>query len=155
MAGKSSHRLERQVGRKAVEIFTARFSCKYLLNLYQQPVTAGFPSPAEDHIDRKLDLNRHLVRNPAATFYVRVAGDAMMGAGIHSGDLLIVDRSLAVTSGRIVIAVLDGELMVKRLVQEGRQLFLLTETPDHPPIPVHAPQELAIWGVVTTVIHRV
>jgi DNA polymerase V len=137
------------------EVFAVDLSRKYLLTLYQQPVAAGFPSPAEDYIERKLDLNRHLVRNPAATFYVRVTGDSMITAGIHSGDLLIVDRSLEATSGRIVIAVFQGELIVKRLWQEGDCIFLLAEHPDYPPIEIHDSQELIIWGVVTTIIHSV
>jgi DNA polymerase V len=138
-----------------LEIFMASFSRHYRLNLYQQAVAAGFPSPAEDHIDKKLDLNRHLIRNPAATFYVRVTGDSMIGAGIHSGDLLIVDRSLDATSGRIVIAVLHGELTVKRFCKEGNRILLLAEHADYPPIDIHDLQDLNIWGVVTVVIHRV
>jgi DNA polymerase V len=138
-----------------VEIFTAELTRKYRLNLYQQPVAAGFPSPAEDYIEGKLDLNRHLVRNPAATFYVRVTGDSMVGAGIHSGDLLIVDRSLDALSDRIVIAVIHGELTVKRLRQDKGRILLLAENTDYTPIEIHNPEELSIWGVVTNVIHPV
>jgi DNA polymerase V len=138
-----------------LEIFVAIFSRHYRLNLYQQAVAAGFPSPAEDHIEKKLDLNRHLIHNPAATFYVRVAGDSMIGAGIHSGDLLIVDRSLDATSGRIIIAVLYGELTVKRLCKEDSRILLLAEHTDYPPIEIQEPRDLTIWGVVTVVIHRV
>jgi DNA polymerase V len=138
-----------------LQIFMASFSRHYQLNLYQQAVAAGFPSPAEDHIDKKLDLNRHLICNPAATFYVRVTGDSMIGAGIHSGDLLIVDRSLDATSGRIIIAVLHGELAVKRFCREGNRILLLAEHADCPPVEIYDPQDLHIWGVVTVVIHRV
>jgi DNA polymerase V len=140
---------------KVINCYSARIAIRYRLNLYQQPVAAGFPSPAEDHIDRKLDLNQHLVHNQSATFYVRVTGDSMIGAGIHSGDLLIIDRSLEAISGRIVIAVLHGELTVKRLCQEGDRLLLRAENPDYAPIEIHDPQDLSIWGVVTTVIHLV
>jgi DNA polymerase V len=140
---------------KVVDRYSACIAIRYRLNLYQQPISAGFPSPAEDHIDRKLDLNQHLVHNPAATFYVRVTGDSMVGAGIHSGDLLIIDRSLDAISGRIVIAVLHGELTVKRLSLEGDRILLRAENPDYPPIEIYDPQDLSIWGVVTAVIHLV
>lgn len=128
-------------------------SVTFNLDLYQQPVSAGFPSPAEDYIEGKLDLNLHLIKNPAATFYVRVSGDSMTGVGIHSGDLLVVDRSLDPVSGRIVIAVLNGELTVKRLTFEGDRPILNAENVNYPPIKVTEPQELCIWGVATSVIH--
>jgi DNA polymerase V len=123
------------------------------LNLYQQTVSAGFPSPAEDFIERKLDLNHHLIKNPAATFYVKVSGNSMMGAGIHNGDLLIVDRSLEAKPGRIVIAILNGELTVKRLHVEGDRLFLKAENDSYASIEATEPQELCIWGVVTSMVH--
>jgi DNA polymerase V len=106
------------------DCFIPQVSATFHLDLYQQPVSAGYPLPAEDYIEGKLDLNLHLVKNPDATFYVRVSGDSMTGAGIHSGDLLVVDRSLDPVSGRIVIAVLNGELTVKRLFVEGDRLIL-------------------------------
>jgi DNA polymerase V len=138
---------------RAARIFAAEFSSSCRLNLYQQPVAAGFPSPAEDYIDRKLDLNRYYVKNPAATFYVRVDGNSMIGAGIHSGDLLIVDRSLKPLSGRVVIAVINGEHTVKRLRKEGDRVFLMAENADYAPIEVSEFEELYVWGVVTEVIH--
>ena len=85
------------------------------LPLYSSKVPAGFPSPADDHMEEKLDLNTHLVKHPTATFFVKASGDSMVGAGIHSGDILIVDRSLNPKSGKIVIAAIDGQLTVKRL----------------------------------------
>ena len=87
------------------------------LPLFTCPVSAGFPSPSDDYIEGKLDLNRHLIPNPIATFFVRVTGDSMVGAGIYSGDLLIVDRSLETRDGQVAIAVVDGELLVKRSYQ--------------------------------------
>lgn len=90
-------------------------STSYRLPVFLGRLPAGFPSPADDYIEGKLDLNRHLIKHPAATFFVRVTGNSMTGAGIHSGDLLIVDRSLEPTDGHVVVAVLDGELTVKRL----------------------------------------
>jgi DNA polymerase V len=128
-------------------------TAKLSLDFYQQTVSAGFPSPTEDYIEGKLDLNLHLIKNPSTTFYVKVSGDSMLGAGIHSGDLLVVDRSLEPASGRIVIAVLNGELTVKRLSVEGDRLILKAENDSYPSIEVKEPQELSIWGVATSVIH--
>ncbi|MFZ5760591.1 MAG: LexA family protein [Thermodesulfobacteriota bacterium] len=122
--------------------------------LFASGVSAGFPSPADDYIDRQLDLNEYLIANPAATFFVRVAGDSMVGAGINHDDILIVDRSLAPTSGRIVIAVLDGELTVKRLVKNGDSCRLQAENPDYPATEIRAGMELEIWGVATCAIHQ-
>jgi DNA polymerase V len=138
---------------KAITIFEPDLGTRYRLNYFQQPVSAGFPSPAEDYLEGKLDLNRHYIKNPAATFFVRVSGDSMTGAGIHNGDLLIVDRSLEPLPGRVVIAVINGEHTVKRLKREGDRLLLLAENADYAPIEVSEMQELHIWGVVVCVLH--
>ena len=123
------------------------------LLLYGARVPAGFPSPAEDHVEGRLDLNRHLIRHPAATFFVRASGDSMLGAGIHPGDLLVVDRSLEPAHGKVVIAVVDNELTVKRLeVRDGR-VRLLAENDRYPPIACAEGADLQIWGVVTSVVH--
>jgi DNA polymerase V len=118
------------------------------LPLYLSAVSAGFPSPADDFLDRPLDLNEHLIRNPAATFFVRVSGNSMLRAGIHNGDILIVDRSLDPTPGRIVIAAVDGELTVKRLVQEGERWLLVAENDGYPAIALDEVGDSLIWGVV-------
>ena len=117
-------------------------------------VQAGFPSPADDHLERSLDLNEHLVSNPAATFFVRVQGNSMKDAGIMDGDTLIVDRSVTPKDRQIVIAMLDGEFTVKRLRKRGQRIFLEAENPEFAPIEIGENQELTIWGVVTFVIHR-
>ncbi|OHC82211.1 MAG: peptidase S24 [Rhodospirillales bacterium RIFCSPLOWO2_12_FULL_67_15] len=117
-------------------------------------VPAGFPSPAADDAESRLDLNAHLIRRPAATFIVRVAGDSMTGAGVHDGDLAIVDRSIEPRPGHVVVAVLDGELALKRLARRGGRTFLESANPAYPPIEVGADAELRIWGVVTATIHR-
>lgn len=114
---------------------------------------AGFPSPATDHIDQRLDLTEYLVLHPEATFFLRVKGDSMTGAGIHDGDLLVVDRSLEPASGRVVVAALDGELVVKRLHRSGGRVMLRAENPAYPDIAVGDGQELQLWGVVAHVIH--
>ena len=116
-------------------------------------VQAGFPSPADDYLESALDLNEHLIRHPAATFFLRVIGESMVGAGIHSGDLLIVDRSIHPVDGRIVIAIIDGELTVKRLSQKRGRIYLMSENPRYPPIKIRDGQNLQIWGVVLHAIH--
>ncbi|MFH7326662.1 LexA family protein [Desulfurivibrio sp. C05AmB] len=121
--------------------------------LFAGEVSAGFPSPADDYVDSRLDLNDFLVKHPAATFFVRVAGDSMIGAGIHHGDILVVDRSLEPVSGKVVIAVVNGELTVKRLQQENGLVRLVAENPDYPPIELTEETAGEIWGVVTSVIH--
>lgn len=127
----------------------------YRLPLYESLVAAGFPSPAEDSIDERLDLNEFLIKHPSATFFLRVSGSSMINAGIHHNDLLIVDRSIAPSHGKIVIAALNGELTVKRLHIEKNRIQLLAENPKYPPIEVQEGADLHIWGVVTNVIHSV
>lgn len=118
------------------------------LPLYSARIAAGFPSPADDDLEGTLDLNAHLVTHPAATFFVRVRGDSMIGAGIHHGDLLVVDRALEAKSGAIVVAVVDGELTVKRLRIADERVWLVAENPAYPPLEVRDGQALHIWGVV-------
>lgn len=127
----------------------------FAIPLYSSKVRAGFPSPADDHIECQLDLNTHLIHHPAATFFVKVAGDSMENAGMQPGDMLVVDRSLEATHGKIVIAALNGELTVKRLSRQQGRIELLAENPAYPPIDITAEQDLVIWGVVTHVIHEV
>jgi len=128
---------------------------KMLLPLMLAGVQAGFPSPADDFIDKRLDLNEHLIPHPAATFFVRAVGDSMLGAGIHDGDLLVVDRAVEPTAGRVVMAAIGGELTVKRLERKGERLFLAPANPDYPSFDVTAREDFEIWGVVSHVIHKV
>ncbi|MBW7997744.1 MAG: translesion error-prone DNA polymerase V autoproteolytic subunit [Candidatus Glassbacteria bacterium] len=115
-------------------------------------VAQGWPSPAEDFQERSLDLNEHLIRHPAATFFVRAEGHSMIGAGIHDGDLLIVDKALEPNHGDIVIAVIDGEFTCKQLILTGGSGSLVAANPDYPPIKI-PPDGCGIWGVVAHVIH--
>lgn len=121
--------------------------------LYSSHVRAGFPSPADDYIETHLDLNAHLIKHPAATFFVIAEGDSMTDAGIQSGDMLIVDKSLPAVHGKIIIAAIDGELTVKRLSRVAGCVYLLPENSKYPPIEITDEQDLVIWGVVTHVIH--
>ncbi|ETR68280.1 MAG: DNA polymerase V [Candidatus Magnetoglobus multicellularis str. Araruama] len=118
------------------------------------PVSAGFPSPAEDYIEGKLDLNEHLIKHPAATFFVRVTGDSMVDAGIHPGDILIVDRAIEALDKKVVIAVVNGELTVKRLRKTRKGCVLTPENKKYPSIQISEDQNFEIWGVVTNVIHK-
>lgn len=131
----------------AARPFTARPSA-LPLPLYGARIAAGFPSPADDHLDESLDLNEHLVQHPAATFFVRVQGDSMEGAGIHHGDLLVVDRAREPKSGAIVVAVINGELTVKRLNIERGRVWLMPENPRYPTLELREGMDLHIWGVV-------
>lgn len=126
---------------------------KWALILYGSKVPAGFPSPADDHVDRKLDLNEHLIRRPAATFFVKADGASMLGAGIGDGDLLVVDRSLTPGAGDIVIAVVHGELTVKRLRNLGHVWVLAAESSGFPDILLDD-AGCDVWGVVTHSIRR-
>jgi len=140
---------------KVVEIFKADIATKQPLPLYLSRIKAGFPSPAEDYLDKKLDLNEHLIKHPASTFFVKVKGDSMIGAGINSGDILIVDRSLEPKDKRIVVAVVNGDFTVKRISKKGEKLTLLPENPKYDPIEIKDGMDFEVWGVVTNVIHQV
>ncbi|PNU21212.1 UV protection and mutation protein [Geothermobacter hydrogeniphilus] len=120
--------------------------------LFLDKVPAGFPSPASDYCERALDLNELCIRTPAATYFVRAQGDSMIEAGIFSGDVLVVDRSLEAKHGDIVIAEFNGELTVKKLELRPRTR-LVPMNDHHAPIPIPEGAELEIFGVVTTVIH--
>jgi len=134
-------------------VYAPDLSTRYALPVFLGRLPAGFPSPADDYIEGKLDLNRHLIKHPAATFFVRVTGDSMIGAGIHSGDLLVVDRSLDAVDGNVIVAALDGELTVKRLFRQGEILRLLAANTAYEPIEILTQQSFEIFGVVTNVIH--
>lgn len=123
------------------------------LPLFAARVQAGFPSPADDHLERSIDLNEELIQHPAATFFVRVKGESMHDAGIQSGDILVVDRSLAPTNRKIVVAMIDGEFTVKRFRNQEGRIFLEAANNQFPKIEVSGDQELVVWGVVSFVIH--
>ena len=117
-------------------------------------VAAGFPSPADDYVERTLDLNEEFIARPAATFFLRAGGCSMEGAGIYDGDLLIVDRSISPEPNMVIVAVVDGEFTVKRLCKSSNGFVLTAEHPSYPPISIEQDTEVCAWGVVTWVIHR-
>ncbi len=127
---------------------------KNYIPLYTESVKAGFPSPADDFIDKTIDLNELLIRHPAATFFVRVKGDSMINAGIFSGDVLVVDRALDAQNGSIVIAVIDGDLTVKKLHKKSGQVRLVPENDNYPEIVITSEMNFQIWGVVKSVIRQ-
>jgi len=122
---------------------------------FSDMVAAGFPSPADDHMDDRLDLNEYLVSHPAATFFVRVQGLSMINAGIQPDDILVVDRSMDPAHGKVIVAALDGDLTVKRLNKQNGQITLMPENDDYDPIEITTEMSFIIWGVVTSVIHKV
>lgn len=131
----------------------SQFAPQLELPLFTSKVPAGFPSPADDHIESSIDLNQQYVQHPASTFFVRVKGHSMKDAGINSGDMLVVDRALEAKSGSIVIAVVSAELTVKRLVIEGQCVWLKPENNEYEPLLITEEMDLHIWGVVAHVIH--
>lgn len=137
------------------EIFGADTEREMELPVAEASIKAGFPSPADDFMEDRLDLNEHLIDHPAATFFVRVSGDSMVDAGIHDGDILIVDRAIEPVDGKIVIAVLDGQLSVKRLRKQNGKVFLKPENDDYGVMEITEENDLRVWGVVNHVIHSV
>jgi len=136
------------------QIFKADNNTKLKIPMFTCGVSAGFPSPADDFIDKKLDLNEFLIKHPSATFLVRVEGQSMINAGIFSGDILIVDRSIEVSNNDIVVAFINGEFTVKRIGTKKGKYYLLPENEDYKPIEVTPDMNFEVWGVVTYVIHK-
>ena len=137
----------------SIHSFTEQ-TCSLPIPFSEGLVKAGFPSPATDYIEDSLDFNAYLVKNHAATFAVSVDGDSMVDEGIHSGDMLIVDRSLEPVSGQVVVAVLDGEFTVKKLIRRDGAFWLWPGNPAFSPIKIDDGSDFRVWGVVTHCIHR-
>jgi DNA polymerase V len=135
-----------------ITFFQADVSSELELPYVVNGISAGFPSPADDFLDINIDLNKHLIKNPSTTFYGRVKGDSMKDAGIHDGDLLIIDKSLEPTNNKIAVCFIDGEFTVKRISIEKDVVWLIAENKNYEPIKVTKDNDLVIWGIVTTVI---
>lgn len=135
-------------------IFPIEAGTKEAVASVTSTVQAGFPSPAEDYLEAPLNLHDYVVKNPPATFFVKVAGESMVGARIEPGDILVVDRSLEPSTGKIVVAILNGEFTVKRIRMEGHQVMLEAENPAFPDIHVPPEADFEVWGVVTYVVHK-
>ena len=137
-----------------LKIYVADKSMSFKIPYFEGGVSAGFPSPAEDYMDGKLDLNNLLINNPSSTYYVRVVGDSMRNAGIISGDLLVVDRSLEITNNCIVVAFLDGEFTVKRIKKTTNKMFLQPENSNYKAIEITEEMDFELFGVVAHAIHH-
>ncbi|WP_417872495.1 LexA family protein [Xanthomarina gelatinilytica] len=137
-----------------ITFFQADVSSELELPYVVNGISAGFPSPADDFLDINIDLNKHLIKNPSTTFYGRVRGDSMKDAGIHDGDLLIIDKSLEPTNNKIAVCFIDGEFTVKRIRIEKDVVWLIAENKNYEPIKVTQDNDLVIWGIVTTVIKQ-
>tara|TARA_B100000674_G_scaffold451053_1_gene421528 strand:+ start:708 stop:1139 length:432 start_codon:yes stop_codon:yes gene_type:complete len=123
--------------------------------LVEQGISAGFPSPADDFKEIRISLDKELVKNQESTFYARVSGDSMLGAGIDDGDLLVIDKSLSPENGKIAVCFIDGDFTVKRIVKEKGKLYLKAENKKYKPIEIREENELIIWGIVDYVIKKV
>ena len=126
---------------------------KFRIPLLSDSVSAGFPSPADDHTEENIDLNEHLISNPFSTFFLRVKGDSMINAGIKDKDLIIVDKSLTARPGNIIIAMIDGEFTIKRLSIKNNELYLKSENHNYPDFRFKNHIDVQIWGVVIYSIH--
>ena len=136
-----------------IEIALPDTSSKLSLPL-AEGIIAGFPSPAQDYIDLKIDLNKELINNPNSTFYGRVVGNSMIDAGIDEGDVLIIDKSITPQNNQIAICFLDGEFTVKRISIDKNECFLIPANKDYPCIKVTAENEFVVWGIVTYIIKK-
>ena len=125
------------------------------LPFVESGISAGFPSPALDFIDLKIDLNKHLIKHPSATFYGRVKGSSLKNAGISDGDLLIIDRSLEPVHGKIAVCYIDGEFTAKRIKITNGEVWLMPENEAYQPIKVEKENTFTFWGIVTHVIKSV
>ena len=122
--------------------------------LIDQGISAGFPSPADDFKEIRISLDKELVKNEEASFYARVSGDSMQGAGLENGDLLIIDRSIEPSNNKIAVCFVDGEFTVKRIKIESKKVYLIPENKKYSPIEINEENELIIWGIVTYVIKK-
>lgn len=137
---------------KTIDIYSALTETEIQLPVVTEGISAGFPSPALDFVDLTIDLNKHLIKHPSATFYGRVKGNSLKNAGISDGDLLVIDRSLEPANGKIAVCYIDGEFTAKRIKLTKNELWLLPENEDYEPIKIEKENDFLVWGVVTFVI---
>ena len=147
-------RLSRIHAGPVLDFFTPDFTTQLELPLAGTAIAAGFPSPAEEYLDLALDLNKELIKHPAATFYARVKGDSMVDAGIQDGDLLVIDKALEPKEGTVAVCYLDGEFTVKRLTVQEEGVYLMPANAEFKPIRITEENEFLVWGIVAYVIHK-
>lgn len=138
---------------KVLSIKKAVTNKKIKIPFVESSVKAGFPSPADDYSDKRIDLNEELIKSPTSTFFVRVSGDSMKDSGILNGSTLVVDRSVAVSNGKIIVALLNGEFTVKRFHKDQSKILLIAENPEYETIEVSSEDDFEVWGVVIHSIH--
>ncbi|HNS29293.1 MAG TPA: translesion error-prone DNA polymerase V autoproteolytic subunit [Tenuifilaceae bacterium] len=137
-----------------LEFFIPEVDKEVKLPLVDAFISAGFPSPADDYIEGKLDLNRQLIKNPSSTFFARVRGTSMTDVGINDGDILIIDKSLEAKHNSVLVCFIDGEFTVKKVQKTKGELFLIPQSKDFAPIKVSRESDFRLWGVVTYCIHK-
>ena len=138
---------------KVVEMYRVKSEIKAVLPLFIARIAAGYPSPADDYIEEQIDLNKKLITHPEATYLVRVIGDSMINARIQTGDFLIVDRSLKPDNNDIVVAILNREITVKRLIKKTNRWYLVAANPKYPPFEIAPEMDFELWGKVTYIFH--
>ncbi len=137
---------------KIIDIYSALTDTELELPVVNGGISAGFPSPALDFVDISIDLNKHLIKHPSATFYGRVKGHSLKNAGIDDGDLLIIDRSLEPQNGKIAVCYIDGEFTAKRIKIKKDEIWLMPENENYSPIKIEKDNDFLVWGIVTHVI---
>jgi DNA polymerase V len=135
-----------------IDFYSVNTETDLKLPIVENGISAGFPSPADDFLDNSIDLNKELIKNPNSTFYGRVKGDSMKDAGIHNGDLLIIDKSLEPQDGKIAVCYIDGEFLVKKIKIEKDCCWLIAANENYPPVKVTGENDFIIWGIVVHVI---
>lgn len=138
----------------SLQFFIPEVSEELRLPLVDAYISAGFPSPADDYLEAKLDLNKLLIRNPSSTFFARVRGTSMQDVGIHDGDILIIDKSLSPSHNSVLICFIDGEFTVKKIQKKNGDLYLMPQNKEFAPIKVDKESDFRLWGVVTYCIHK-
>lgn len=152
---KTTVRMQQQKSNsKDLEFFVPDVSEELKLPLVDAFINAGFPSPADDYLNTKLDLNQLLIQNPSSTFFARVRGDSMVDVGIHDGDILIIDKSLEPRQNSVLVCFIDGEFTVKKIRKVNGDYYLMPENNDFAPIRVDKESDFRLWGVVTFCIHK-
>jgi len=139
----------------AIEFHPANTQTSLSLPFASEGIRAGFPSPAQDYMDISIDLNKELVRNPAATFYGRVSGDSMKGDGLEDGDILVVDKSLEPQNGDTAVCFIDGDFTLKDIKIEKDVVWLVPANPEYQPVKVTSENDFMIWGIVTYSIRKI
>ena len=138
----------------SVEFLRVNLKNSWILPFYASHISAGFPSPAEDYVDLRLNIGEFVTENPTSTFFVRVHGDSMQDAHIVEGSILAVDKSLKAQSGDIIVAVVNNEFTVKRLITKGSKVYLVPENKKYQPLEITEDMNFQVWGKVVTVLHK-